>query len=101
MPTIRMPSGLASGGGSQTHEVDGTTLADAFGAHADEYGPELRDSVIEDGEVKEFVNVYVNGEEVSGLDGLDTRLEADDLVRVIPAASGGAGQSPGTARSNR
>jgi len=89
MPRIKVPAVLANSGGAQTQEVDGPTLADAFQSHADQYGPELRDSVIEDGDIKEFVNVYVNGEEVSHLDGLATGLEDDDLIRVIPAASGG------------
>lgn len=89
MPRIKVPAVLAGSGGSQTHEVPGTTLEEAFEAHAEAHGPELRDSVIEDGQIKEFVNVYVNGEEISHLDGLDTILEEDDLIRVIPAASGG------------
>jgi molybdopterin converting factor small subunit len=89
MPRIKVPAVLAGSGGAQTQEVDGPTLADAFRSHAERYGPELRDSVIEDGDIKEFVNVYVNGEEVSHLDGLETHLAADDLIRVIPAASGG------------
>lgn len=89
MPRIKVPAVLAGGGGSRTQEVTATTLGEAFRAHADEHGPALRDSVIEDDQIKEFVNVYVNGEEISHLDGLDTVLEEDDLIRVIPAASGG------------
>jgi len=89
MPRIKVPAVLVDSGGARTQEVDGATLADAFESHADRYGPALRDSVIEDSDIKEFVNVYVNGEEVSHLDGLATSLEDDDLIRVIPAASGG------------
>ncbi len=89
MPRIKVPAVLAGNGGSRTHEVEATTLDEAFQAHAEAHGPALRDSVIEDGRIKEFVNVYVNGEEISHLDGLDTLLDEDDLIRVIPAASGG------------
>jgi molybdopterin synthase sulfur carrier subunit len=42
--------------------------------------------VIEDGEIKEFINVYVDGTPV---DGLDAEVPDDAQVRVIPAASGG------------
>lgn len=90
MPQIKVPAVLAGGSSSTTHQVSGETIRDAFDAHAAEYGPELRDSVIdEDGTVKEFINVYVNGEEISQLAGVDTVVTDDDVIRVIPAASGG------------
>jgi len=73
-------------GGTETVEVAGDTVKELFENHADEHGSELRDSVIEDGSIKEFINVYVDGSEV---DGLDTAVEDDSRVRVIPAASGG------------
>jgi len=86
MPRIKVPAVLAGGGASSTVEVEGATLAEAFENHAAEHGPELRDSVIEDGKIKEFINVYVDGEEA---DDLDAAVDADSQVRVIPAASGG------------
>lgn len=91
MPSIKVPAVLAGGAASTTHDVSGTTVAEAFDAHAAAHGPSLRDSVIaDDGSVKEFINVYVNGEEISQLDGLETSLEDEDVIRVIPAASGGS-----------
>jgi molybdopterin converting factor small subunit len=44
----------------------------------------------EGGQVHHHVNVYVNGEEISGLQGQATRLEAGDEVSIIPALAGGA-----------
>jgi len=85
MAEIKVPAVLGSGG-TETVEVDGDTVGELFENHADEHGSELRDSVIENGAIKEFINVYVDGSEV---DGLDTAVEADSRVRVIPAASGG------------
>jgi molybdopterin synthase sulfur carrier subunit len=85
MAEIKVPAVLGSGG-TETVEVAGDTVAELFENHADEHGTELRDSVIEDGSIKEFINVYVDGSEV---DGLDTAVEDDSRVRVIPAASGG------------
>ena len=89
MPRIKVPAVLAGGASSTTHEVDGDTVGEALENHADEHGPALRDSVIEDGEIKEFINVYVEGEDVSHREGLDTPVDPDDRIRVIPAASGG------------
>jgi molybdopterin synthase sulfur carrier subunit len=85
MAEIKVPAVLGDGG-SETVEVDGDTLAEVFDNHADEHGPELRDSVVEDGDVKEFINVYVDGAEV---DDLGRGVDPDSRVRVIPAASGG------------
>jgi sulfur-carrier protein len=41
------------------------------------------------GEVHHHVNVYVNGDEISGLQGLATGLKAGDEVSIIPALAGG------------
>jgi molybdopterin converting factor small subunit len=86
MPEIKIPAVLGGGSASSSVEVAGSTLAELFENHAAEHGPELRDSVVEDGEIKEFINVYVDGDEVSNL---DTSVEDDSRIRVIPAASGG------------
>lgn len=86
MPKIKVPAVLGGGSGSSSVAVDGDTLADLFENHAAEHGTELRDSVIEDGEIKEYINVYVDGSEVSDL---DTTVEESSQIRVIPAASGG------------
>ena len=47
----------------------------------------LRDDA---GELRRFVNLYVNGEDVRFLEGLDTSLKAGDEVSIIPAVAGGA-----------
>jgi molybdopterin synthase sulfur carrier subunit len=44
----------------------------------------------EAGEVHHHVNVYVNGDEISGLQGQATALRAGDEVSIIPALAGGA-----------
>ena len=42
------------------------------------------------GQVHHHVNLYVNGEEIGGLQGPATRLEDGDEVSIIPALAGGA-----------
>lgn len=86
MPKIKIPAVLGGGSGTSSVTVDGDTLGDLFENHAAEHGPELRDSVVEDGEIKEYINVYVDGREVSDL---ETSVDDGSQVRVIPAASGG------------
>lgn len=92
MPIIRIPAVISESGGSKKVEVDGETVLDALRAYGDEHGSELEENVLGDGEVKEYINVYVNGKDVRDLDGVDTPVEDDDEIRIIPAASGGTGQ---------
>ena len=53
--------------------------------------PGMRERLLEDGtgELRRFVNVYVNGEDVRFLDGLATQLAEGDEVSIIPAVAGG------------
>lgn len=43
----------------------------------------------EEGEVRRFVNVFVNGEDVRFLDGIVTVINADDEISIVPAVAGG------------
>ena len=49
----------------------------------------LRDRIAEDGDLRRFVNVYVGGEDIRFLDGLDTAVEDGDEVTILPAVAGG------------
>jgi molybdopterin synthase sulfur carrier subunit len=43
----------------------------------------------EQGELRRFVNVYINGEDVRFLSGLRTALKQGDEVSIVPAVAGG------------
>ena len=51
--------------------------------------PGLRSQLVEDEELAPFVNVYVEGEDVRMLDGLDTPGEQGSTVILLPAMAGG------------
>jgi len=51
--------------------------------------PALRHQLVEDDELAPFVNVYVEGEDVRTLDGLDTPVENGATVILLPAMAGG------------
>ena len=52
--------------------------------------PALREQLLTDeGELNRFVNVYVNGQDVRYLSGLDTPVAPADEVRLLPAMAGG------------
>ena len=46
----------------------------------------------EDGELRYFVNIYLNGEDVRFLEGLATATQAGDEVSIVPAVAGGMGR---------
>ena len=52
--------------------------------------PGLRSQLVEDNEIAPFVNVYVEGEDVRTLDGLDTAVEVGSTVILLPAMAGGS-----------
>jgi len=91
MTIIRIPAVISESGASKKVELDADTVISALHAYTDEYGPELEDDVLTEGGngVKEYINVYVNGRNVRDIDGVDTRVDEDDEIRIIPAASGG------------
>jgi molybdopterin synthase sulfur carrier subunit len=70
-------------------ETDAGTLGAAVDQLESQY-PGIKDRIVgEDGEIRRFVNVYVNGEDVRFLDNLATALKAGDDVSIVPAVAGG------------
>ena len=52
--------------------------------------PGMRERLCEeDGELRRFVNVYINGEDVRFLDGLQTAIAEGDEISIVPAVAGG------------
>ena len=62
-------------------------VLDALEAAHPGIGERLQD---DSGELRRFVNVFVNGQNVRDGDGVETRLSAGDEVGIIPAMAGGA-----------
>jgi molybdopterin synthase sulfur carrier subunit len=52
--------------------------------------PALRRQLVEDGDLAPFVNVYVEGEDVRTLDGLETEVRPGSTVVLLPAMAGGS-----------
>ncbi len=86
---VRIPTQLRSAtGGSATAEVEGATVGEVLDALYDRFG-ELRERISEDGGLRRFVNVYIGGEDIRFLDGLDTEVDAGAEVTILPAVAGG------------
>ena len=54
--------------------------------------------VDETGEMRYFVNIYINGEDVRFLQGLDTDIKSGDEVSIVPAVAGGVSSTTVTPR---
>jgi MoaD family protein len=86
---VKIPTQLreATGGEAQA-QVDGGTVGEVLDSLYDRFG-ELRSRIAEDGGLRRFVNVYVDGEDIRFLDGLDTPVDDGDEVTILPAVAGG------------
>jgi sulfur-carrier protein len=90
---VRIPPTLRTETGGERQVVaDGETVREVIGDLAERY-PGLGRQILEDGDIAPVVNVYVEGEDVRTLDGLETRVGDAATVILLPAMAGGA--SPG------
>jgi molybdopterin converting factor small subunit len=90
--TVRIPTILRTytdGAAEVTLTDAGATLETAIKALEDA-APGISKRILDDsGELRRFVNVYVDDEDVRFTDGLRTPLGADGSIAVIPAVAGG------------
>ncbi|MGZ4175926.1 MAG: ubiquitin-like small modifier protein 1 [Solirubrobacteraceae bacterium] len=87
--SVKIPTQLRSATeGEAFASVDGATVGEVLDSLYERYG-ELRSRIAEDGGLRRFVNVYVDGEDIRFLDGLDTQVKDGDEVTILPAVAGG------------
>ena len=88
--TLRIPTPLRSAtDGQSTVEVEADTVDTALRALVDRY-PDLTDNLYnEDDELRQFVNIYVGDEDIRFGDGVETALEPDDEISIVPSIAGG------------
>ena len=87
---VRVPSLLwkFTGGQKKLHYERATVGALLETIDADY--PGFRDQLVEDGEMRRFVNIFRNDEDIRFLDRMDTALEDGDVLAILPALAGGA-----------
>ena len=82
-PLRKMTNGLAK------VEVESAVLGDLVDKLNAEY-PGFKDRLVdEEGELRYFVNIYLNGEDVRFMDGLKTVTNDGDEISIVPAVAGG------------
>ncbi len=89
MTTVRIPPTLrGETGGQRQVAASGATVGAVLNDLAAQF-PGLAGQIFEDGEVAPFVNVYLEGEDVRTLQGLDTPVAEGATVILLPAMAGG------------
>ena len=88
---VRIPTPLRRiTNGERVVEVSGGNLAQAL-ADLDRRFPGIRAKILDDrGEVLQFVNIFVNEQDIRFLSGLQTPLGESAEVSIVPAMAGGA-----------
>ena len=73
-----------------TLELGDTTVKGVIDKLVEDFGPDFERRILDDkGEVRRFVNLYVNGEDIRHLSGLESTVKDADEISILPAVSGG------------
>ncbi len=89
MAKIRIPTPLrAYTDGASDIEVAGGTVGEALNNLVEQH-PDLRAHLFNDDELRSFVNIFIDDEDIRFLGGLDTEINNDDSLRIIPSIAGG------------
>ncbi|MSQ41241.1 MAG: MoaD/ThiS family protein [Dehalococcoidia bacterium] len=88
---VRIPTPLRRvTNGVDKVEVEAKNLQDCISSLEAKF-PGMRERLLdESGALREFVNIYLNGEDVRFLQGLSTATKSGDEVSIVPAVAGGA-----------
>lgn len=76
-------------GGRAAAEFPAKTVAEALGQLTTEFAELRRHLFTEEGKLRSFVNVYVNGEDIRYLAQENTPTRDGDTVNIIPSIAGG------------
>jgi len=87
---VRIPTPLRKlTAGADEVNLEGATIGDLID-NLEAAHPGMKERLCdENGEIRRFVNVYLNDEDVRFLDGRNTTLKDSDEVSIVPAIAGG------------
>jgi len=88
---VRIPTILRTyTGGEKAVSGEGSTLSEVI-ENLEANHPGIKERLVEGEDLRRFVNVYVNDEDVRFTGGLETEVSDGDQVVVLPAVAGGCG----------
>ena len=90
MVQVRVPTPLRKfTGGAEAVQASGTSVALVV-SDLDKQFPGIKDRICDEaGQVRRFVNIFVNGEDIRFLQQLATPVKAGDELSIVPAIAGG------------
>jgi sulfur-carrier protein len=90
MATIRIPTPLRKlVGGSEEIKTSGNSLDECLQLLCLSY-PDIQERIYdEEGQIRRFINVFVNDEDIRFLQNKDTPIQATDEISIVPAIAGG------------
>ena len=88
--TVRIPTPLRRvTNGQDKVTVEGATINEIINSLEGQH-PGIRERLCdEQGQLRNFVNIYVNGEDVRFLDGINSPAKEGDEISIVPAVAGG------------
>ncbi len=92
MARIKIPSQLrGQTDGLSEVQADGVTIGQVLQALVDKY-PKLKDRIYdESGKLRRYVNIYLGDEDIRFMDFLETKVEENTELSLVPAIAGGVG----------
>ena len=88
--TVNIPTPLRKLTNNQSEvEIAAATVGDLVDGLESAYGGIAEKLLDEGGEIRRYVNIFVNDEDIRFLDGKDTPLTDGDNVSIVPAIAGG------------
>ncbi len=89
--TIFIPTPLRPFTGDQESlELEGNTVGEVLKNLAEQYGDLKKHLFDEEGKLRNFVNIYVNDEDIRYLDREETAIQDKDTISIVPSIAGGA-----------
>ena len=91
MAVVRVPTPLRRvTNGQSTVEVSGATVGEGLD-NLEKKFPGIKERIVDpSGALHRFVNIYINGEDVRFMQGMETKVKATDEISIVPAVAGGA-----------
>lgn len=90
MTTIRIPTPLRTyTDGHTTVSVSGSSVSAVLNDLTQQY-PALKNHLFDGDELRSFVNVYVNKEDIRALNGAATAVAEEDALMIVPSIAGGS-----------
>ena len=87
---VRVPTPLRRlTNGQGEVEVEGSTIREVI-ENLDRLFPGFKERLLdESGNLRRFVNLYLNDEDIRFLEGIETKVKDKDVLSIVPAIAGG------------